>query len=145
MDLLTKLVWLPLSKTKRVSLLSPVGPTTRTLAVCKYVKLEGATFILQTVVGAVSVDLVGVPASLHMERWCAPLHFVRESLSRLLQALALWPRFKQRKQRWADLSFSLRSVTDVTFLHSWAQWPFASQNTQNGSSLCLSFHPDLGC
>ena len=34
--------------------------------------------------------------------------------------------------------FSLRSVTNVTFLHSWAQWPCASQNTENVSSLCVS-------
>ena len=72
MDLLTKLVWLPLSKTQRMSLLRLGGPTIRTLAACKYVKFNGAPSILRTIVGAVSVVLVMVPVSLHMQRLCAP-------------------------------------------------------------------------
>jgi hypothetical protein len=83
-----------MSKTQRVSLIMPVGPTIRTLADCKYVNFEEATSILPTVVGVVSVGLVVVPASVKMALRCAPLHFVQKVFSRFLQALALWPRFK---------------------------------------------------
>lgn len=64
------------------------------------------------------------------------LAFCANCFPSFMQFLAEWPRFMHRKQREECFNFSMRSVTDVTFLESWAQWPRPSQNAQNSSG-CL--------
>jgi hypothetical protein len=112
---------------------------------CLQVGKVGRNIILATVVRVVYlVGVVAVPAYLHIDLWCALLHLVPETWPFLLYTPTLWPRFKQRKQRWTDLNSSRRSLTSVTFLHSWAQRPLDSQNTQSASTVYLCFRTDLG-
>ena len=86
-----------------------------------------------------------------------------KNFSRLIQNFAnvedpwvyLWPRVYILacihlwvvKARWHNsvVFYYETSTSGAETRHSWAQWPLASQNTQNGSSLRLSFRPDHGC
>jgi len=125
-----KLDWLPPSKTHRASLFSLVGPMTHMRAVCE-VKPGEARSILPTVVCAVSIRRSSGLCSLHIDLWCAPLYPVHKALFLLPQFLASWPRFKQVKQRCADLSLStfayFRHLAFLSFVTLWLKTQIGSK------------------
>jgi hypothetical protein len=130
-----KLDWLPASKRQRVSFLSPVGPVSHMRGVCKWVKSHDWVFIWFT-----DVDIGR--SALKMEWWWIFLHFEQWPFPFLLQSLMEWPRFRHSKQRDVSFNFSVRSLTSVTSLQSWAQWPLLSQNTQK--DCCQPFDFSVG-